>query len=136
MQVFSILLMIATIMSAKYGFGMHSYDIDDGRIENALFWWYLNQIFYKSITWPTKVSILLMYRRVFLVADDIKAYGVQFRTLIWITLAVVLSCYVSFETAGIFQCTPVRRAWNASVPGALYEFEIANVRICWFQLYH
>ena len=104
-------------MSARYGFGMHTHDVDDGREQNALFWWYLGQIFYKAITWPTKASILVMYLRVFLVDDTIKAYGVQFRTLIWITLAVVLSCFVSFETAGIFQCTPVRRAWNASVAG-------------------
>lgn len=109
--------MVATIVSVKSGFGMHTDELDDSRVENALFWWYLNQIFYKAITWPTKVSILLMYRRVFLVANDIKAYGIQFRYLIWVTLAVVVGCFISFETAGIFQCTPIRRSWNSSVPG-------------------
>ena len=109
--------MVAVLKMVQYGFGQHSEDMNDTEIRNALFWFYLNQVFYKSITWPTKISILLMYRRVFLVADDIKAYGVRFRTLIWITLAVVGSCYVSFETAGIFQCTPIRRSWNDTVPG-------------------
>ena len=96
---------------------MHSKDLTHARIHNALFWWYLNQIFYKAITWPTKISILLMYRRVFLVSDDVKAYGVQFRYLIWITMATVVGCFISFETAGIFQCTPVRHAWHSSIPG-------------------
>lgn len=109
--------MVSVLMIVRYGFGMHSQQLTEDRIEKALFWWYLNQVFYKSITWPTKISILLMYRRVFLVVDDIKAYGVPFRTLIWATLAIVVSCYISFEAAGIFQCTPVQRSWNDSVPG-------------------
>lgn len=104
-------------MSVQYGFGMHSDTLSNAKVRNALFWWYLNQIFYKGITWPTKISILLMYRRVFLVAKDVKAYEVQFRILIWITLATVVGCFISFETVGIFQCAPVRRAWDVSTPG-------------------
>lgn len=83
----------------------------------SMFWWYLNQVFYKCITWPTKISILLLYRRVFLVVGNVKAYGIQFRYLVWGVLALVIGCFISFETAGIFQCTPIRYAWNKSGSG-------------------
>ena len=70
-----------------------------------------------GITWPTKISILLLYRRVFIAVDDVKIYGARFQRLVFVTLGLVVACYVSFETAGIFQCTPVQRSWNVAIPG-------------------
>lgn len=112
---------------------MHTPSVPPQEMNDSMFWWYLSQVFYKCITWPTKISILLLYRRVFLVVGNVKAYGVQFRYLVWAALALVVGCFISFQVAGIFQCTPVCRVWDRSVPGhcvallpRLYAYAGAN----------
>ena len=105
------------VISVRYGYGMHRAALSHEDVAQALFWWYLAQVFYKCITWPTKVSILLMYRRVFSGTSDVRAYGVRFHTLIWVTMGLVAGCFISLETAGIFACRPLRRSWDASITG-------------------
>lgn len=108
---------MTVVVSVRYGYGMHLDTLTSDEVVNALFWWYLAQVFYKGVTWPTKISILLMYRRVFGAATEMRAYGIPFRRLVWGTTAIVAGCFISFETAGILACTPIQRSWNHAVPG-------------------
>lgn len=104
-------------ISVKYGYGMHKANLTSHEASQALFWWYLAQVFYKCVTWPTKFSILLMYRRVFGSTTQIQAYGVRFATLVWTAMGFSVACFVAFETAGILGCLPVARSWDKSIPG-------------------
>lgn len=80
---------------------------------------YLIQIFYKLTIASTKISILLLYLRIF--------PGRQLRLLDYALLTFV-SCYaVASITATIVQCHPVAAAWNHD-PGG----KCINLRVSWY----
>jgi hypothetical protein len=56
----------------------------------------------------TKVAILFLYLRLAVT----KAY----RALIWTTMAIVVATFVAFVAAGLFQCSPIRFAWDKTIP--------------------
>jgi hypothetical protein len=62
-----------------------------------------------------------MYRRVFGDTPDIRAYGVKFRTLVRIMLAICVCTFVATSIVGVFACHPVRYAWNRSIPGGCVQ---------------
>jgi hypothetical protein len=66
---------------------------------------FVAQILYKATITCTKVSILLLYRRIF--AID------KFLRLIWIVMAVVVAYGVVSILATIFQCQPLHKAYEA-----------------------
>jgi len=70
---------------------------------------YVAQAFYKLNINLTKASILLLYLRIFIVK--------RFRIICWIMLAIVVSYMIASTCAAIFQCTPIPRAWDKTVPG-------------------
>ncbi|KAK3670654.1 hypothetical protein LTR78_009489 [Recurvomyces mirabilis] len=116
----SIVLTVTVVISVGYGYGMHSNTLPHHQLTSALFWWYLAQAFYKAVTWPTKISILLMYKRVFGTSES-RAYGVRFQILIWSTITLVAACFTALETAGIFACRPIQRSWDHSLPGTCLD---------------
>lgn len=61
----------------------------------------------------TKVAILNLYLRI----------GVQraFRRLVWACIAVVTATAIGSVTASIFQCTPVRKAWDSDIAGSCID---------------
>jgi hypothetical protein len=71
------------------------------------------QAFYKININLTKCSILLLYLRIFVQK--------AFRIICWILLSLVLSYGIASTTAAIFQCTPVARAWDKSIPGTCID---------------
>lgn len=64
----------------------------------------------------TKISILLLYMRIFEVFVWFRWVG---RTLIGIVTAYMIAAFF----AAVFQCTPVQRAWDKSVPGTCISIE-------------
>ncbi|KAH9807328.1 Protoporphyrinogen oxidase, partial [Teratosphaeria destructans] len=115
--VFSMLLTASVAISVKHGYGLHSSQLAPDSLAQALFWWYLAQAFYKAITWPTKISILLMYKRVFAATSEVRWFGIRLRPLIWTMVGLCAACFTAFESAGVFACTPVQRSWDRRVPG-------------------
>lgn len=61
----------------------------------------------------TKVAILNLYLRI--------AVQRTFRRLVWACIAIVTATAVASVTASIFQCTPVRKAWDLSVNGSCID---------------
>ena len=61
----------------------------------------------------TKVAILNLYLRI----------GVQraFRRLVWACIAVVTATAIASVTASIFQCTPIRKAWDSDLNGSCID---------------
>jgi hypothetical protein len=57
----------------------------------------------------TKVAILILYLRL--------AVTKTYRALIWTTMAVVISTFLAFVIAGLFQCSPIPFAWDKTIPG-------------------
>lgn len=58
----------------------------------------------------TKMSILMLYLRIFIQR--------WFRIICYVLLVIISSYMVAAFFASVFQCTPVARAWNKTIPGA------------------
>ncbi|KAI0835828.1 integral membrane protein [Hypoxylon sp. FL0890] len=124
-QIVSSLLIVACM----HGFGQHIYNItpseqimtlkviichdlvpleqDCELIYEKLY--YVAQAFYKLTLNLTKASILLLYLRIFLQR--------WFRRSCYILLGIILSYMVATTASSIWQCTPISRAWDKSIPG-------------------
>lgn len=70
---------------------------------------YVAQIFYKININMTKASILLLYLRIFIIKP--------FRVVCWVMLGIILSYMTASVFVSIFQCAPLPRAWDKSIPG-------------------
>ena len=80
---------------------------------------YVAQAFYNVNINMTKGSILFLYLRIFVQR--------MFRIICWIMLVIVLSYLIASMAASIFQCTPVARAWDKSIPGTC-----VNITMNWY----
>jgi len=67
------------------------------------------QIMFKGATMLTKVSILLLFLRIFT--------SRWFRIACWVTIGVVVAFGMSIIIASIAQCTPIAKAYDPSLPG-------------------
>ncbi|PGH11327.1 hypothetical protein AJ79_04943 [Helicocarpus griseus UAMH5409] len=77
------------------------------------------KVLYKVTIALTKLSILLLYLRIFT--------NKVFRRICWALIVIVISYQTGSAAASIFQCTPVRRAWDKQVPGTC-----VNSRVTWY----
>lgn len=80
---------------------------------------YLIQIFYKITIACTKISILLLYLRIF--------PGKTFRSLDYLLLFYVIGYAIGSILATIFQCEPIHGAWIHSLPR-----KCTNVKVSWY----
>ncbi|KAI8677422.1 hypothetical protein NCS56_00632100 [Fusarium sp. Ph1] len=102
------------IASCHYGFGRHSKTLSNENKIEALKFFFVCQVSYKACINLTKCSIVLLYLRIF---GKVR----WFKWLCWGLVAIVAMYAVSSVIATIFQCTPVRRAYNKSVPGTCID---------------
>ncbi|KAI6710951.1 integral membrane protein [Diplocarpon mali] len=84
--------------AAGLGMGKHFYNL-----------FYATQIFYVLTQTLGKISILLLYLRIF-------PYE-RFRGILLFAMAVIACHAVAFVFAVVFQCTPVRSIWDRQIPG-------------------
>ncbi|KAK4504950.1 hypothetical protein PRZ48_002913 [Zasmidium cellare] len=117
----SIVQAVIASISIHYGYGRHAGDISKEGLKQALYYFYFCQICYKLVTWPTKISILLMYQRVFCDTPALKAYGLSFRLWMRILMTIVVATFVSTFIVGIFSCIPVQYSWDKSLKGHCVE---------------
>ncbi|KAK3323181.1 hypothetical protein B0T19DRAFT_199216 [Cercophora scortea] len=105
-----------------YGFGRHIKSLSADDRTEALFLYWVSQITYKISLQLTKISLLLLYMRIF-------SHVRWFRRLsLGLITVLVLYGFASCIT-GLVQCTPVARAWNYAVAGSciqLMKFFIFN----------
>ena len=87
---------------------------DSGHAPSQLF--FVAQIFYKLTMNLTKISILLLYMRIF-------AVFTWFRWIVRVLIGIVTAYMIAAFFASVFQCTPVIRAWDKSVPGSCISIE-------------
>ncbi|KAF5018402.1 hypothetical protein F66182_9609 [Fusarium sp. NRRL 66182] len=103
-----ILLSFAVMMvSCHYGFGQHVSNLTRRDKLMALKLFYIAQILYKLTINLTKISILLLYLRIFVQP--------WFRACCYALMGLI-TCYMSAAAASsIWQCNPARGAWDTSV---------------------
>ncbi|KAL7624885.1 hypothetical protein AAE478_004099 [Parahypoxylon ruwenzoriense] len=97
------------IAACAHGFGEHIYNISPENRILTLKLFYIAQVFYKFTLNLTKASILLLYLRIFLQK--------WFRISCYVLLGIILGYMLATTAASIWQCNPIRRAWDRSVPG-------------------
>lgn len=110
------------LASCQHGFGRHIRYLAPADKEQALMYFFLTQITYKASLNLTKCSILLLFLRVFGAVR-------WFRILTYAMLAIVACYCIASVTATVFQCIPIQRAFNKTVPGScisLTSFWYAN----------
>ncbi|KAK0630307.1 hypothetical protein B0T17DRAFT_488588 [Bombardia bombarda] len=112
---------VAALMLAacEYGFGQHIANLSRPNKLVTLKLYYVAQAFYKLTINLTKSSILLLYLRIFVQK--------WFRRACWALLAVVIVYMVATFGLSVWQCTPVPRAWDKSIPGTCI-----NLTINWY----
>ncbi|EMC99066.1 hypothetical protein BAUCODRAFT_389608 [Baudoinia panamericana UAMH 10762] len=106
-----IVLLIETVLggvSAHYGFGKHLKNIKATYMD-ALFYFYLYQIFYKLLGGFTKLTFCFLYLRIF--------NQKSFHWLVITVAAISGAGSIAFALGTVFQCTPVNRAWDRTIPG-------------------
>ncbi|KAI1269309.1 hypothetical protein F5Y18DRAFT_374199 [Xylariaceae sp. FL1019] len=113
-----IILLALVIDWRNFGFGLHSDVI--AAIDTQLLFrsgkqlYILIFFFDSSISLP-KLSAIFFYARVFSTADRV------FRIHLWIIGSLVSSWLISAYITTVFQCTPVEKAWNPTIPGTCID---------------
>ncbi|KAI2465136.1 integral membrane protein [Annulohypoxylon bovei var. microspora] len=97
------------IAACMHGFGQHIYMISAPEQTLTLKLYYVAQAFYKLTLNLTKASVLLLYLRIFLQR--------WFKISCYVLLSIILGYMVATTASSIWQCTPISRAWDKSVPG-------------------
>ncbi|KAI0841504.1 hypothetical protein F5Y06DRAFT_259662 [Hypoxylon sp. FL0890] len=98
------------IMTQRGGLGTHTQYDDDGNLLDPE----ASVIFGKTIyaleilTWPavgmTKISVLLMYKRIFMTP--------KFRIMVWILIGLSIAWTITFTFALMFSCSPISSHWD------------------------
>ncbi|ORY55910.1 uncharacterized protein BCR38DRAFT_461870 [Pseudomassariella vexata] len=100
---------ILMMYSCDYGFGQHIMNLSTENRLMTLKLFYVAQIFYKITINLTKASIILLYLRIL-----VQQY---FRITAYVLLAIILAYMVATSASSIWQCSPIQRAWDKSLPG-------------------
>ncbi|MCJ1429694.1 hypothetical protein MMC29_007609 [Sticta canariensis] len=106
---FSIGLTASNCLSVHYGYGKHLSTLEPEDVHIALGGFWAIQIIYKFTINLTKISILLLYLRIF--------PNKSFRKAVYGLLVFVIGYAVASILATIFQCTPIARTFDHEIPG-------------------
>ncbi|KNG89550.1 hypothetical protein ANOM_001937 [Aspergillus nomiae NRRL 13137] len=102
-----------------YGLGYNKVDLPAESSLMVAKLLYVFEIFYVINLLTIKLSILMMYRRIFTNISRL------FRVGAMICGAVVTLWATAFVPAAIFQCTPVAKAWDIDIPGHCISLQLA-----------
>ena len=77
------------------------------------------QVLYKVTLYSVKISILLLYIRIFVNNTESRIFGIRanFRRVCWATIYLVLAYLVASLSATVAQCIPAAKIFNKNVPG-------------------
>ncbi|KAK2740127.1 hypothetical protein FQN57_006242 [Myotisia sp. PD_48] len=115
--VFCIGMNVVNILGVNYGYGQLSSSIPKNDLHTSL------KTLYKMTIGLTKMSILLLYRKIF----DTEKF--KFRLICDIVFVYVALYALGSTIATIFQCNPIAKTWNKALPGTcinLTAFWYAN----------
>ncbi|KAL7793847.1 hypothetical protein V8C37DRAFT_401700 [Trichoderma ceciliae] len=108
-------LALATCMTAAYngeagnGFGLHSDQLNAEHKIMAFKWFFVAQILYKITTCLTKMSLGMLYLRIFPAR--------KFRIGVLCVMAITVAYTLAAVLMTIFACNPIRKSWIKTLPG-------------------
>ena len=82
-------------------------------------WVIATEIFYNAAITTIKLSILLLYSRLFPFP--------HLKRIIWGVSGFVVTCWLTIILLTIFQCRPIRAAWDISVKGHCLKLNVAYI---------
>ncbi|CAK3954950.1 hypothetical protein DOTSEDRAFT_149838 [Lecanosticta acicola] len=89
------------------GIGRDYWEVGVDGIMKSLKLLYAGEPLYLAVVYVTKISMVLLYLRIFLTDSR------GLRGTCWSAIAVLIVAFVAFAFATIFQCTPVSYTWTA-----------------------
>lgn len=101
------MLSVTINLAVVHGYGEHVTELSKPQLHLALKWFFIAQAPYKVAVCLYKISVVLFYKRIFVVK--------AFQTACWIVLGIVVSWGIAVIFATIFQCIPVAGAWDTSL---------------------
>ncbi|KAK1918109.1 hypothetical protein P3342_000829 [Pyrenophora teres f. teres] len=110
---FRVGLAVMCIAATRYGLGEHIWLIPVGSVfdtmKGCILYLFICQILYAFAIASTKLSIIASYLRLF--PDR------QFRIWMYILSFLIVGLWITGVFVTIFQCTPVRGAWDFTIQG-------------------
>lgn len=96
---------------------------------------FIHELMYPWLMCEIKTSIALQLLRIFVPNAHLRCHrGAKF-WIIWIFVAVEIAWFLSYFFASLFQCSPVARTYNWSIPGTcLAGFPAFNVAVSAFNM--
>lgn len=102
-------LLSAGLLMIHYGLGVHADALDFDQLIAVGKGLLAFECIYVTTVALTKVSLLLMYYRIFPIDS--------MRISCWILGTLSVCWCISIIMVSIFQCTPIAKAWNLTIPG-------------------
>ncbi|KAH8882369.1 hypothetical protein GQ53DRAFT_665803 [Thozetella sp. PMI_491] len=102
------LRMLTSVSVSTLGFGLHLWDLQDGRLFQILRLFYIAEVFYVVDLGLIKASILFMYIRVFLANQT-------FHRVVYGTLGFLAVSTTVISLLTIFSCRPVDFFWDKDI---------------------
>ncbi|KAL1963026.1 hypothetical protein VTN77DRAFT_8774 [Rasamsonia byssochlamydoides] len=104
-------LLTATInLAVVNGYGRPESYLTKQEMDTAFMWFFIAQVFYKMTLGFTKLSIVLLYLRIFVIRT--------FQRVGYVFLVMITIWTIGTIMATIFQCVPVRASWDVSIKNA------------------
>ncbi|KXS96224.1 hypothetical protein AC578_9631 [Pseudocercospora eumusae] len=103
-----------TVMTAgdyfaiHYGKGRDIWGLTATDVEHFSMWFYIFNNMYTFVVFGTKISLVLLYLRIWHARDT-------FRNLCWLILVLLTSALVAFQVVAIVQCIPIASQWRRFV---------------------
>ncbi|KAK4231674.1 integral membrane protein [Podospora fimiseda] len=108
-SVFATIVSVLMMAACSYGFGQHIANLTRPNKLMTLKLFYVAQALYKLSINLTKTSILLLYLRIF--------PSKWFRITCYALITLIILYMIGTTASSIWQCTPVPKAWDKSLPG-------------------
>ncbi|KEQ79011.1 hypothetical protein M438DRAFT_360070 [Aureobasidium pullulans EXF-150] len=116
-MLFSVLESAVAYLSAQNGYGALVSTLSDKQLARALMWFWWAQVMYKLTIWPTKLSILFLYLRVFGDTPNVTSFGVNFRKFVYGLMAFSAVFCVITLIVNVLTCIPVKHYWDKNSSG-------------------
>ncbi|KAI4127061.1 MAG: hypothetical protein LQ347_004750 [Umbilicaria vellea] len=116
-------MFISIMYCARYGLGKHILRVglaSASKMGKAL---YVLEAIYPACTAATKISILLLYRRVFTTLNP------YFRYCLYIISIVLVGWAISGFFTTVFQCTPIHKIWEGGGEGECIDLVPALIAL-------
>ncbi|KEQ99108.1 hypothetical protein AUEXF2481DRAFT_1925 [Aureobasidium subglaciale EXF-2481] len=116
-MLFSILESAVACLAAQNGYGALVSTLTPEQLARSLMWFWWAQVMYKLTIWPTKLSILFLYLRVFGDTPNVTSCGINFRKFLYSMMIFSAVFCVITLIVNVLTCIPVKHYWDKDSSG-------------------